>query len=408
MARRVYGGSPITETQNTVTEEKQDKSDLKEPELVSELTVFAVPEPPKPKKRRSYGAPLDPSPVEEEKTEEPEEDPVAAAEIRAVEQSIAKRKKQARIKFIIVSSIFAVIIGVLGFFALQYHQQDLEVSQMWDDVRHAAYVPSEEQQYTATIGDPQQLEAALAYPDDPMERLINWEKLKSVSPNVLCWVYIPGTNIDYPVMQEQNRFETYYLNHDAYGKYCYSGSIFALKGPDDVEDAHQVFYGHNMINGSMFGSLRKYKAEDYYKAHPYIYVYYPDRTERWIVWSAYATTQADEIYNVPYVKDSPEYKVLIDNINRNKNYSTSCGTVTSSMNTLTLSTCNNSGGSHDKRFVVTSIISDIKWLNNDARIEYEQAEQERQDEIDRARQERNRTGNNVDHYTINFGGDNDE
>lgn len=404
MARRIYGVSTGQVAKEVTTEETKVQSSLEETKKLEDLASVVADESPKPsKRRRTYGSAVIPTPVEEEQPTQVSIDVYSNDEISDI---LARRNKRRKIRFIVVSSIFLVIIGVCGFFALKYHKEDVEVTQMWDDIRNTAYVPTEEQTYTATIGN-QALESGLAYPNDPMDRLINWDALKAVNADVLCWVYIPGTSIDYPVLQEKNIGEFYYLDHDIYGKYRYSGSILTPKETEGAEDAHLTIYGHHMANGTMFGSLTKYKDESYYKEHPYVYIYYPDRTERWIVWSAYRTDKDDDIYYMPYVRDSQEYAALIMNIESKRLYKTAAGSVNNTMPTLTLSTCNNYGGSHDRRFVVTSIISDVKWLDNQARIDYEMNEQERQDAIDAARQERNRNGENVDHYIITYDGGND-
>ena len=79
------------------------------------------------------------------------------------------------------------------------------------------------------------------------------------------WISLPGTKIDYPVMQSGD--DEYYLSHNVSGEKNYSGSIF-------LEAAHQIdgpglhtIYGHNMKNGSMFHGIVKYKDSGYFAEH---------------------------------------------------------------------------------------------------------------------------------------------
>jgi len=84
--------------------------------------------------------------------------------------------------------------------------------------------------------------------------------------SVIGWLSIPGTDIDYPVMQTQNN--DYYLTHNFNQQYDKNGSIF-LDANCDVIDrpTNLIIYGHHMKSGKMFGSLDAYANEDYYKSH---------------------------------------------------------------------------------------------------------------------------------------------
>ena len=75
----------------------------------------------------------------------------------------------------------------------------------------------------------------------------------------VAWLYIPGTNIDYPVMQSGDN--DYYTRRAADGSYLYAGSLFMdYRCSSDFSDFNSVIYGHNMGNGTMFArysELRK-------------------------------------------------------------------------------------------------------------------------------------------------------
>ena len=93
---------------------------------------------------------------------------------------------------------------------------------------------------------------------------IDWEKLKKINPDIVGWIKVPGTRIDYPVLQGSRWNE--YLHKDYKGEYCYAGSIF-LQPETSFEDKHLILYGHNMRTRSMFGSLHEFESEDFYKKH---------------------------------------------------------------------------------------------------------------------------------------------
>lgn len=84
------------------------------------------------------------------------------------------------------------------------------------------------------------------------------KELKKTLPNAIGWIYMPGPpdkSINYPVMMAK---DTFYLDHDAYGNYSKPGAIYTYdKQRINPIDRHMVVYGHNMLNGTMFGYLKQ-------------------------------------------------------------------------------------------------------------------------------------------------------
>lgn len=102
------------------------------------------------------------------------------------------------------------------------------------------------------------------------EKILKVEKLKEEYPDVVGWIEIEGTNINYPVMQgEDNDF---YTNHDYKKQESIRGSIFLDKDYDwSVPYTNLLIYGHNNSkDGTMFADLLKYKDKNFYKEHPTI------------------------------------------------------------------------------------------------------------------------------------------
>ena len=88
--------------------------------------------------------------------------------------------------------------------------------------------------------------------------------------DLIGWVSIPGTRIDYPVMQTKDNPD-FYLKHAFDKSYSNYGVPYAAENCDaDISD-NMVLYGHHMNNGSMFSDLCKYEDEDFYKEHKTIY-----------------------------------------------------------------------------------------------------------------------------------------
>ena len=82
----------------------------------------------------------------------------------------------------------------------------------------------------------------------------------------MAWVSIPGTSIDFPVMQNSE----YYLKHDFDGNYTDYGLPFLDERCSLDSSDNLIIYGHHMNDGSMFSALLNYADEDYCAAHPEI------------------------------------------------------------------------------------------------------------------------------------------
>lgn len=96
-----------------------------------------------------------------------------------------------------------------------------------------------------------------------------YEALAEENPDFVGWLSIPDTPVDYPVMYTPQEPE-YYLRRAFDGTSTVGGSLFIGEGCTPG-GAHVIIYGHNMSDGSMFGSLTQYAEKDYAAAHPVIH-----------------------------------------------------------------------------------------------------------------------------------------
>ena len=94
----------------------------------------------------------------------------------------------------------------------------------------------------------------------------NAEVLRQLSEDVVAWLTIDGTDIDYPIMQ--GKTNDTYLNKDPYGDFSLSGSIFLdSRNSADFSDPYSLVYGHHMEHGAMFGALDAFKDKTYFSQH---------------------------------------------------------------------------------------------------------------------------------------------
>lgn len=105
------------------------------------------------------------------------------------------------------------------------------------------------------------------------------DPVKPIKGNMVGWLTIDDTAIDYPVMQGEDNVE--YLNKDPYGAYSLSGSLFLdCRNDDSFEDDYSLIYGHHMERGMMFGALDEFLDEEYFKEHTKGALLFEDQPEK--------------------------------------------------------------------------------------------------------------------------------
>lgn len=172
-------------------------------------------------------------------------------------------------KFLIIGGVvLLVVIGVLaGTFAFKNRGSDGEEPTKEDHVEEARgeYEKAKE----SNVKDS----------DDPSNVEINFDGLKQINQDIIAWIKIPGTNVDYPILQNTEEDDSYYLNRTMEGQEGLPGSIYMEKyDSPDFTDTVSVIYGHTLHDGTMFSELRKYRERDFFDENPYIYIYLPDGT----------------------------------------------------------------------------------------------------------------------------------
>ena len=181
--------------------------------------------------------------------------------------------------------------------------------------------------------------------DDPhLQELkeIDLEALRQRNPDVIGWILLPDTDINYPIMQGTDN--DYYLNHTWLGEKNAVGSIFMEhRNRPDFTEYNTILYGHNMINGSMFSDLRHYTGERFHKDHPYVYVVTDDGVLRYEIFSAYQAELGSTTYGLSFRQEDTKKEFLIHALRSSKFDMGIPPELTDRI--LTLSTCSGTGGS---------------------------------------------------------------
>ena len=115
------------------------------------------------------------------------------------------------------------------------------------------------------------------------------EGLTDLNPDVIGWIEIPDTKVDYPVMQSEDN--QYYINHTFYKTENPAGSVYMeAENQKDFSDLVTFLYGHRMRDNSMFGTLKYYVDYDYWQDHPQIYI---STYEEELVYDIFSVHQAE-------------------------------------------------------------------------------------------------------------------
>lgn len=105
---------------------------------------------------------------------------------------------------------------------------------------------------------------------------IDWDALPA---SVVAWVRVPGTTVDYPIVQGRQESPDFYLTHDASDERSAWGAPYIDAGcAQGAESPLVIVYGHHMSDGTMFAPLAQYSSRDFAEGHRTIRVYTHEKT----------------------------------------------------------------------------------------------------------------------------------
>lgn len=182
---------------------------------------------------------------------------------------------------------------------------------------------------------------------------IDLAALREVNEDVIGWIRIPDTPIDYPLLQwTDNQF---YLKHTWKQVANGSGSIFMeWQNKPDFSEFNTIIYGHNMLSKSMFGSLRDYRNPQHVEKHPYVYIVHDRGIMRYDIFAMHKAGVDSIMYGLQIDSDQKKTEFL----RYAKDYSQIDTDINPTIEdkVLTLSTC--SGAGYSTRWVVQAILNE--------------------------------------------------
>ena len=181
-----------------------------------------------------------------------------------------------------------------------------------------------------------------------------WEKNR----DIYAWIEVPDTWLHYPILQHPTD-DVYYLNRTPEGYEGYPGSIFTYRiEGKDFDQFNTVIYGHNMMDGSMFGNLKNYRSEDYMRDHQILMIYTPEATLTYRIFAAvtYDDRLITDAYNDNDERSCAQYLLSIVTIMDGTFVDDGIEEVDVSDRFVTLSTC--IGGMPNNRLLVVAKLVD--------------------------------------------------
>ena len=273
-------------------------------------------------------------------------------------ENLDKKSSSKHLKLLPLLGIICIIISLGGllYYFIQYEAGTLEYDKL------SKYVTIEESDYDSTVGgeNSDTVGESVSDLEDHWENQnisIDFEELTGQNDDLAGWIVFDNLPINYPVVYSSDN--EYYLTHTFSGNVNSAGALFIdAANKKDFNEYQTIIYGHNMKNGSMFGSLKKYKDYDFYKDNAYFTLCTPEVNYRYQIFSCRYVDALDELYTTGFEADD-NYQNYLDKMVENSLYDTNVS-VSNIDKIITLSTCTYSD---EKRFVVQAKCVMLKYVN---------------------------------------------
>ena len=267
----------------------------------------------------------------------------------------ASNKKLILLLIIVVSIIILIVCAIrLSLYSLDAYEDSLDNAKLKKMVGESS-VTLEQDFETGryVISD----EGNVSTPPEEKKVLEKYRTLYDLNPDIVGWISIDGTNVDYPVMQTVYD-EEYYLHRNFYKEETKSGLPFMdNRCITRLPSTNLIIYGHNMKSGAMFADLLKYESKSYYEKHKYIRfdtIYEEAMYEIIAVFKSnisYVGENTFKFYNFIQADTPGEFEAYYNTIRSMSLYDIEATAVNSDY-LITLSTCEYSV--EDGRFVVVA------------------------------------------------------
>ena len=163
---------------------------------------------------------------------------------------------------IILIAVFVALLGASTYFIYDYSRQANEQSELYDSLAEAVDQAQKSDEANEPVEEIPYNEEKTILPE--------YAELFLQNMDMVGWIKVEDTNINYPVMHTPDNPD-FYLKHGFDKGYTDYGCPYVQENCDAQEPSDNVIiYGHHMKNGSMFCDLERFKSKDFYKEHKII------------------------------------------------------------------------------------------------------------------------------------------
>lgn len=182
---------------------------------------------------------------------------------------------------------------------------------------------------------------------------INFQELNAINEEIIGWIRIGALDLSYPVAQAADN--DYYLHRTFERVDNFAGCIFLnCDNTRYFTDQNTIIYGHNMKNGSMFGTLKKFEEPGVYEKNPYFWIFTPEFIYQYRIFSCSLVNKIGDPYRTRFTTE--DFQNFINTSMENSMVDNSGIEVTTEDRIVTLSTCT---GDDSTRLIVQGKLEQI-------------------------------------------------
>ena len=211
-------------------------------------------------------------------------------EKRKKERRALRRRKTADWTVVLILCAIAVCCG--GY--LIYHHWSVKQRELeYEKLRQEETLSAATETVIAEPETEESTEETVIYCDS----VYDFGQLHEQNQDIYAWIVVPGTQVDYPLLQSET--DNYYLDYNLDHSKGYPGCIYTNQcNRKDFSDYNTVLYGHNMKNGSMFGQLKQFKQPETIQKSKYIWILTPDEVCKYEIFSCYTAEVGSDTYTL--------------------------------------------------------------------------------------------------------------
>ncbi len=264
-------------------------------------------------------------------------------------EELGNKKKRSK-KHIVISVVVFVLVLALcvgGYFGYNVYNN----WRMAEDAKAAALAAAQE---TAE----QEAEEKEQPVQEAVENPIDFAALQEENPDIYAWITIPGTNVDYPILQS-TLDDNYYLRRDETGNYAEYGALFTQScNALDFSDPVTVVYGHCAADDAYFATLHYFENEEFFDAYQTIYVYTATHCYTYQVIAAYQYDDRHIMNSYDFSRESVRLSYFQSILNPESVLSNvrEGASLDANSKILQLSTCMSTYIVADTRYIVTGVL----------------------------------------------------